>query len=451
MSDNEYLDYEGLGYLADHINAKDGKKIKKKLRAGDTSLTINDSEITSNSLIDIYSDVHGLNATSVTQGNGTLSITFPAQANDLNVIVIVRDSRNSRVNMYKADYDANGDVENAGGIAAFVSDQLNEKAYLTDDTTETSLASDDLLPFYDVSATAKKKMSIKNFGQQLISNPNLLDNAWFTVNQRGESSYTSTTTNTYCLDRWLLLYQSSGTVLAEVNENGVNLTVSTDASYINQLYQVLERNLLGQTVTISVIIDDILYSATGTLPNQQTSEWVTAVDAVTNSIGIKLKISPTTNSFPCYAFIYLPKDGITHNIKAAKVEIGNISTLMLDSPPDYGLELLKCQRYFYNTNPSKITYSELGVGFYETNNTFYIDIPIHIPMRATPSVTMSGEFKASIDGTSYSITDYSASVDRTYPSCIKIKVSKVLDAPTNSIGIFSFKNNVGVLQFSAEL
>ena len=131
MSDNEYLDYEGLGYLADHINAKDGKKIKKKLRAGDTSLTINDSEITSNSLIDIYSDVHGLNATSVTQGNGTLSITFPAQANDLNVIVIVRDSRNSRVNMYKVDYDANGDVENAGGIADFVDYKIGTKLTAT--------------------------------------------------------------------------------------------------------------------------------------------------------------------------------------------------------------------------------------------------------------------------------------------------------------------------------
>lgn len=93
MSNKEYLDYEGLGYLADHISMRDGKKIKKKLRAGDTSLTIDDSVIKSTSLIDIYSDVYGVYATSVVQSNGSLTITFPAQANDLNVIVIVRDGR----------------------------------------------------------------------------------------------------------------------------------------------------------------------------------------------------------------------------------------------------------------------------------------------------------------------------------------------------------------------
>ena len=93
MSNKEYLDYEGLGYLADHISMRDGKKIKKKLRAGDTSLTIEDSVIKSTSLIDIYSDVYGVYATSVVQSNGSLTITFPAQANDLNVIVIVRDGR----------------------------------------------------------------------------------------------------------------------------------------------------------------------------------------------------------------------------------------------------------------------------------------------------------------------------------------------------------------------
>ena len=93
MSNKEYLDYEGLGYLADHISMRDGKKIKKKLRAGDTSLTIDDSVIKSTSLIDIYSDVYGVYATSVVQSNGSLTITFPAQANDLNVLVIVRDGR----------------------------------------------------------------------------------------------------------------------------------------------------------------------------------------------------------------------------------------------------------------------------------------------------------------------------------------------------------------------
>ena len=98
MSNKEFLDYEGLGYLAEHINLQDGKKIVKKLRTGETTLTITDSVITTDSIIDIYSDVYGAYATSVTQSNGSLSITFPVQDRDLNIIVIVRDGRGGGIN-----------------------------------------------------------------------------------------------------------------------------------------------------------------------------------------------------------------------------------------------------------------------------------------------------------------------------------------------------------------
>lgn len=98
MSNKEFLDYEGLGYLAEHVNLQDGKKIVKKLRTGETTLTITDSVITTDSIIDIYSDVYGAYATSVTQSNGSLSITFPVQDRDLNIIVIVRDGRGGGIN-----------------------------------------------------------------------------------------------------------------------------------------------------------------------------------------------------------------------------------------------------------------------------------------------------------------------------------------------------------------
>ena len=98
MSNKEFLDYEGLGYLAEHVNLQDGKKIVKKLRTGETTLTITDSVITTDSIIDIYSDLYGAYATSVTQSNGLLSITFPVQDRDLNIIVIVRDGRGGGIN-----------------------------------------------------------------------------------------------------------------------------------------------------------------------------------------------------------------------------------------------------------------------------------------------------------------------------------------------------------------
>ena len=86
---------------------------------------------------------------------------------------------------------------------ASLNQTLTQKAYQTDDATETVLASDDLVPFYDTSATAKKKMSVANLIGQTVSNPNLLDNPWFTVNQREQSSYSSGDGG-LTFDRWKL-------------------------------------------------------------------------------------------------------------------------------------------------------------------------------------------------------------------------------------------------------
>ena len=407
--------------------------------------------------------------------------------------------------MLKADYDVNNAVENAGGIAAFVSDQIsgkqdstdnnldttdktivgainelntgkqnstdnnlnttnktvvgainevNSEAYLTDDATETVLANNDLLPFYDFSATAKKKMAVENFGKQLISNPNLLDNAWFTINQRGESSYSSSTNVQRIIDRWSLYGLNTGTTTVNIANSGINITVSSDASSNLHLYQDIEKNILGMTVTASVIIDGVLFSATGIIPVQKSNQWVVVFEKeIFTDCKIIIYIPPESVTYMTASFyLQMPRDGVTRNIKAAKLEVGNISTLLLDAPPDYSTELLKCQRYFYNVNFYKSTYAEIGEGFYESGvTTCYVNVPIHVPMRAKPTMTMSGDCRAFVDGTNYAISGYTAVVSGITPAYVKIAIKKSISAPQFKVGMFSFSGNVGVLQFSAEI
>lgn len=59
--------------------------------------------------------------------------------------------------MFKSEYDSNGDVETAGGIVSYVSSQL-VNCYEVGDTIEYTLGDDsDSFPFYDDSASAKRR------------------------------------------------------------------------------------------------------------------------------------------------------------------------------------------------------------------------------------------------------------------------------------------------------
>lgn len=59
------------------------------LSTGETTLTISDSSITEDSMIDIYTNVFGVNPTEVTVASGSITLVFDAQETDLGVKVRV--------------------------------------------------------------------------------------------------------------------------------------------------------------------------------------------------------------------------------------------------------------------------------------------------------------------------------------------------------------------------
>ena len=66
-----------------------GKVFTDTLTAGSTTVTIQDSVITTNSTLDIYTDTFGVNPSSVVVTTGQIVITFPTQSTDLQVKVRV--------------------------------------------------------------------------------------------------------------------------------------------------------------------------------------------------------------------------------------------------------------------------------------------------------------------------------------------------------------------------
>ena len=72
------------------INELKGKELTSTLTAGQTTVTISDAAILTTSTVDIYTDVFGVNPEDVTVTTGQIVLTFPEQASDLNVKVVIR-------------------------------------------------------------------------------------------------------------------------------------------------------------------------------------------------------------------------------------------------------------------------------------------------------------------------------------------------------------------------
>jgi len=75
---------KALQYL---FSAVDGIILSATLAAGSTSVTISDQRIQADSLIDIYTDVYGVNPTAAAATTGSLVLTFEAQQTAINIRV----------------------------------------------------------------------------------------------------------------------------------------------------------------------------------------------------------------------------------------------------------------------------------------------------------------------------------------------------------------------------
>lgn len=232
------------------------------------------------------------------------------------------------------------------------------------------------------------------------TNPNLLDNWYFgrPVNQRGQTEYTECL---YTIDRWLF-DNDSGTVTANLTQEGVRFSASSGAAGIASLRQTIDPEninaLAGKTVTLSCLgKTDISQQVIFFVDNQVvTNVSSTPIDGVC--------MTTCTYTFPTVmsslaVFLYARSiSGAGEgSILAAKLELGDTQTLahkengvwVLNEIPDFGEQLRRCQRYFQRHHIDVDSFYPAVMYQHELDRAHF-NIPLHGKMRTKPTARFDG-------------------------------------------------------------
>ena len=244
------------------------------------------------------------------------------------------------------------------------------------------------------------------------SNRNLLDNAWFTVNQKGNTSG-DFTNNAFIVDRWKTSYGNNANNRWTLS-NGILTLDTTLVSSTGYLIHILENQLeLGKRYTFSILYSD------GTVKSfsQSISSGTSSFGSDDNWYNIQYAYSTSTLTM-------VLKAGKTVSIKAFKLELGSQSTLAFDTAPDYTTELLKCQRYLQKVTNSTI----VCMRSLRNDKLWWGEVELPVPMRTTPTFTYTS---ATIDAfnSSYSYIEETCTIS--------------INAKDQSIDILATSSTVG--------
>lgn len=273
------------------------------------------------------------------------------------------------------------------------------------------------------------------------SNRNLLDNPWFTVNQRDFTSSTGVN-NIYSVDRW---YIARGTGTISKTNNGITIN-GVGASRETTFQQMIDcGDLTGRTVTVSVNDGGTIRQITGTVPARTTSNNIFIRFTLRDGVSAFLYAMATSSAY-AYMLQFQVNAGYTIDIRAVKLELGSYSTLANDLPPDYGEELRKCQRYFWriiNFAPSILGFGTTGGG----GGGFTVLVPTPVQMRTNPTISGTGSYTVRY-GSGATASVASVTVSHAQPNGIVVSGSGTF---TGNVPIVLFKNNTGYTDFSADL
>lgn len=212
------------------------------------------------------------------------------------------------------------------------------------------------------------------------SNPNLLDNWYFIgggsqqgggqfpINQRGETEYTGLDKQ-YFIDRWKTHSSSGVGDTYTLTQDGLKVqcasshAVGNNAWLFKQIFENPEE-LSGKTVTFSLLYDlpDGVINLRGTINvvgDGGEKSFYTPENAAVAEGGL-LQVTATLPQNLTRLWIVFMVNSAANTqfiIKAAKLELGPVQTLarqgadgnwvLNDPPPNFALELTKCQRYQY--------------------------------------------------------------------------------------------------------
>ena len=257
----------------------------------------------------------------------------------------------------------------------------------------------------------------------MFSNPNLLDNGWFTVNQRG----TKSSGDNYGFDR----YRGTYTI-----KDGLP-SFETKQYIIQKLEPNLKNELDNKTLTFSVMLSDgTIYSGCAVYNKNAWTSFFLEGDVIylqTNDAG---NLAITAH------------DSIT--IKAVKLELGSVSTLHLDTAPNYATELMKCKRYYQRIIGSNMYFSFVA----GTNSSaVYFPFLLETEMRANPIINCSvmpyiGEVSSGSTQATNQVTELTCSTKDF--RLLEMKATTTNTVP-NGVAKIYLKDSNTTIEFSADL
>lgn len=230
-----------------------------------------------------------------------------------------------------------------------------------------------LLPVHNGAGLKKGTLTqLSNFLGTKFSNPNLLINPDFKINQRGATSYEK---QGYSVDRWKIW-----NVTVTSNANG-GITVKNDKyTDTGTFLQYLENKPTGTfTVTLNVA------SVTGAVKFL----WQ---DGSTLKTGVAISKGVNIYTFTASSLTWVGiqiASGASIQLSYMKLEQGTVATSFI--APNMAAELTKCYRFYQRMKPH---YS----GYVAKFQTTYFPIPIKAQTRTT------GTIKVSDQQNSYNIT-----------------------------------------------
>lgn len=247
-----------------------------------------------------------------------------------------------------------------------------------------------------------------------LSNPNLIINPDFSINQRNQTQYTITDyARKYTVDRWCVKGKST----IEVISNGIKYTKTSESEDgYTAITQVIENcsRIEGEELTLSIQYTDNNIKKIATLNIDkgwtfQDTRYEIKRIWILNYVIIALYARPDKM---LEVDIHIAKPAplnFSCIFNYAKLELGNISTLFV--PPDLTIEKLKCMRYYQRISVDNMTdltlvnllWRPISYYIYATNDSrnfldFYFNLDVK--MRDIPTGKLYG---ITNDDTGYSI------------------------------------------------
>lgn len=168
-----------------------------------------------------------------------------------------------------------------------------------------------------------------------LCNPNLLINGDFRepINQRGNTTYTGTTSKSYTIDLWRIRG-----LTVTVNDDSVTIKNTTSSTY--EFIQPFEKNLPVDDYTLSVKVLSFKGS-----PYMQIGHTRSSNSAATPLTKVGVVSATASGSVNNVALMLNPNDEV--EVEYIKLEHGTVATAL--TPVKYNDELRACQRIYEAT------------------------------------------------------------------------------------------------------